>query len=118
MTDNKICPYCAEEIRQEAVKCRFCGSRLDGNVLAEEWTRSYEDKMIAGVCAGLAAHFDISVTLLRLAFVLMCVFGGGAGALVYLILWMIMPMERGLRRRDFDADSPGDDPAPFDRRLG
>ena len=118
MTDLKTCPYCAEEIREEAVKCRFCGSRLDGNVLAMEWTRREENKMIAGVCAGLAAQFDISVTLLRLAFVLMCVFGGGVGILVYVILWIIMPTERSLRGRDFEAGSRSN-PAPFDPpRLG
>ena len=118
MTDMKTCPYCAEEIRDEAVKCRFCGSRLDGNVLAMEWTRYDEGKMIAGVCAGLAAQFDISVTLVRLAFVLMCVFGGGVGILVYVILWIIMPMERSPRGRDF-ATHPSGDSAPFDPpRLG
>jgi len=118
MTDLKTCPYCAEEIREEAVKCRFCGSRLDGNVLAMEWTRREENKMIAGVCAGLAAQFDISVTLLRLAFVLMCVFGGGVGILVYVILWIIMPTEQSLRGRDFEAGSRSD-PTSFEPpRLG
>ncbi len=118
MTDMKTCPYCAEEIRGEAVKCRFCGSRLDGNVLAMEWTRCDEGKMIAGVCAGLANQFDISVTLVRLAFVLMCVFGGGVGILVYVILWIIMPLERNHRGRDF-ATEPRSDSAPFDPpRLG
>jgi len=41
------------------------------------------------------------VTLIRLAFVFMCVFGGGVGILIYVILWIIMPMERDLRDRDF-----------------
>ena len=111
MTERKTCPYCAEEIRAEAVKCRFCGSRIDGNVLAMEWTRRDEGRMIAGVCAGLADQFDISVTLVRLAFVLMCVFGVGTGIMVYVILWIIMPMER-THEEDFVAASRGD--APFD----
>ena len=111
MTERKTCPYCAEEIRAEAVKCRFCGSRIDGNVLAMEWTRRDEGRMIAGVCAGLADQFDISVTLVRLAFVLMCVFGVGTGIMVYVILWIIMPMER-THEEDFLAGSRGD--APFD----
>jgi phage shock protein PspC (stress-responsive transcriptional regulator) len=47
--------------------------------------------MIAGVCAGLAEQFDISVTVVRLAFVLGTLIGGGIGILVYVILWIVMP---------------------------
>jgi phage shock protein PspC (stress-responsive transcriptional regulator) len=86
----KRCPYCAEEIRDEAVKCRHCGSMLDGSVLTQSWTRSRRGKMIAGVCAGLAEQFGVSVTALRLAAVLFTLFGGW-GVIVYLILWIIMP---------------------------
>jgi phage shock protein PspC (stress-responsive transcriptional regulator) len=46
--------------------------------------------MIAGVCAGLAEQFGVSVTALRLAAVLFTLFGGW-GVIVYLILWIIMP---------------------------
>src|SRR5262245_63570848 len=85
------CPYCAEEIRPEAVKCRWCGSALvAGNPLTRSWYRSREGKMIAGVCAGLAEQFGISVTILRLAFVLGTVIGGW-GIIVYIVLWVIMP---------------------------
>ena len=51
------CPYCAEEIRAEAVKCRFCGSMLSGHALTRTWFRSREHRKIAGVCAGLAEEF-------------------------------------------------------------
>ena len=54
--------------------------------------RSRSDRMIAGVCGGLAKRFNISSTWVRLAFVLI-VFLGGAGFLLYLILWIIMPQE-------------------------
>ena len=53
------------------------------------------DRMIAGVCSGLAAYFDIDVALVRLAFVLVEVATAGAGGIMaYLILWVIMPDER------------------------
>jgi len=86
----KRCEFCAEEIRDEAVKCRYCGSMLDGNVLTHAWYRSRRGKMIAGVCAGLADQFGVSVTALRLAAVLFTLFGGW-GIIVYVILWIIMP---------------------------
>ena len=87
---TKHCPYCAEEIRAEAVKCRYCGSSVSGHALSRTWYRSREGKMIAGVCAGLAEQFGISVTILRLAFVLGTLIGGW-GIVAYLVLWVIMP---------------------------
>jgi len=88
---SKHCPYCAEEIRAEAVKCRYCGSFLEpGNPLTRTWYRSREGKMIAGVCTGLAEQFGISVTILRLAFVLGTLIGGW-GVITYTVLWVIMP---------------------------
>jgi phage shock protein C len=54
--------------------------------------RSKSDRMIAGVCGGLAKRFNISSTWVRLAFVFVLLLGG-AGLLLYLILWVIMPEE-------------------------
>lgn len=85
------CPYCAEEIRAEAVKCRFCGSMLSGHALTRTWFRSREHRKIAGVCAGLAEEFGISVTVVRLAFLLGTLIGGGMGVIIYLVLWVVMP---------------------------
>jgi phage shock protein PspC (stress-responsive transcriptional regulator) len=86
----KYCPYCAEEIRPEAIKCRHCGSIVDGHPLSHTWYRSRAGKRIAGVCSGLAEEFGISVTILRLAFVLGTLIGG-PGVIIYLVLWVIMP---------------------------
>ena len=87
----KPCPYCAEPIQDAAVKCRYCGSSLSGSVLSREWFRSRDGKKIAGVCTGLAQEFGIAATPVRLAFVLLTLIAGGAGIILYLILWVVMP---------------------------
>jgi phage shock protein PspC (stress-responsive transcriptional regulator) len=88
----KLCPFCAEEIRSEARKCRYCGSYVEsGNMLSRTWYRRRDGKMLAGVCAGLADQFGISVTIIRLAFLLSALLGGGVGIIVYLALWVVMP---------------------------
>ena len=86
----KPCPYCAEPIQDSAIKCRYCGSQVEGSPSTREWYRRREGKRIAGVCAGLAEEFGISATPLRLAFVLLSLIGG-PGLILYFILWMIMP---------------------------
>ncbi len=49
-------------------------------------------RLVAGVCAGLAAYFGIDATLVRLAFAVLSVFGG-LGILLYLCAWVIIPDE-------------------------
>ncbi len=52
--------------------------------------RSTENRVIAGVCGGIAEYFDIDPTLVRLAWVLFCVLGG-SGLLAYIIAAIIIP---------------------------
>ena len=54
--------------------------------------RLREGRVIAGVCAGLAAYLGIDPTLVRLAFALLTVFGG-IGILLYLSAWVVIPEE-------------------------
>ena len=60
----------------------------------EKKLRRSTDKMIAGVCAGLAHYFDLDPTVIRIVYVLLSIFTAFAGVLVYLILWLIMPKEQ------------------------
>ncbi len=55
--------------------------------------RNRTDKMIAGVCGGLGKYLGIDPTLIRLAFVLLLLFGVGSGLLVYLLMLLIVPEE-------------------------
>ena len=48
--------------------------------------RSADDRLIAGVCGGIAAAFGVDANLVRLVFALLAL-AGGAGILLYLALW-------------------------------
>ena len=52
--------------------------------------RSQTDKVIAGVCGGLAEYCDIDSIIIRLLFILVVALGG-SGVFLYLILWLTMP---------------------------
>ena len=54
--------------------------------------RLKKGRMVAGVCAGLAAYFKVDVNLVRLGFGVFTVFYG-LGILIYLIAWAILPEE-------------------------
>ena len=53
--------------------------------------RNIKNKIIAGVCSGIADHFDIDALWVRLAFLLGTFCSFGIGILIYTILWVILP---------------------------
>lgn len=53
-------------------------------------TRS-DNRMLAGVCAGLAEYFGTDVTLVRVIYALLTFFTAFSGVIVYLILMIVMP---------------------------
>ena len=55
-------------------------------------TRSQDDRILGGVCGGLGRYLNVDPVLVRLAFVLFTL-AGGAGALAYLILLIVMPLD-------------------------
>jgi phage shock protein C len=54
--------------------------------------RSRTDRKLAGVCGGLAQYLNADATLIRVLFVVLTVLGG-AGPLIYLAMWIIVPSE-------------------------
>ena len=79
---------------------------LEKSPVRPQLRRSGTEKMLGGVCGGLAGHTGIDPLLWRVGFVALTV-AGGAGFLVYLLLWVLMPPAE----RD-------EKPNPLDRAVG
>lgn len=52
--------------------------------------RSRDDRVVAGVAGGIAEHFGLDPTLVRVAWALTLLFGG-LGLLAYVVLWIVLP---------------------------
>lgn len=70
--------------RAGSIRCRLTGDRV------KKLYRFVEDRKIAGVCAGLGDYFDLDPVFFRLFFLVSLLFGG-LGAIVYLLLWIMVP---------------------------
>lgn len=63
--------------------------------------RSKEGRVLGGVCVGLSKYFGVDTVLVRLVFLALA-FVNGLGAMIYMIMWIIVPDEssRGLSGED------------------
>ena len=64
--------------------------------------RKRNEKILAGVCAGLGDYFGVDPTIVRIIF-LVLVFAGLGGVLVYIILWIITPEEPLISEETIDV---------------
>lgn len=67
------------------------GTSPGGKLAAYRMRRSTTDRMLAGVCGGLAADLGVDAALLRIAVLVLTLVSGGAFALVYLAAWLVAP---------------------------
>jgi phage shock protein C len=105
------CPYCKSENHPEALKCAACASWIASPPPVREWLRAREGRMIAGVCRGLSDRFGIPVAALRFAFILSLLLGGW-GFVLYVALWIAMPLPPRTDLVRATPPSPPRDPAP------
>lgn len=78
--------------------------------------RSETDRMIAGVCGGLAAYLGVDPVLVRLAFVILLL-ASGVGLAIYVILWIVMPTPSRVNPAIRIMDDTVDDPAAYKTRF-
>lgn len=67
-------------------------SRASGST-PRRLVRRTDDKMLGGVCGGLADHLGLDPTLVRLLTVLVTVLGAGSVIIAYLVAWVIVPKD-------------------------
>jgi phage shock protein C len=72
--------------------------------------RSKEQRILGGVCGGIAEYFDVDVTLIRLVCIIAALVGGG-GVLFYLIAWIIIP------ENPYQTEKKGDEGGKEDKNL-
>lgn len=53
-------------------------------------TLSYSNRVIGGVCGGIAEYFGWDATIIRILFAISIIVGVGSPVLVYLVLWLVM----------------------------
>ena len=66
--------------------------------MSKKLYRSEKDKIIGGVCAGIAEYFSIDPVIIRIIFVIALI-TEGFGLMVYIVLWIVLPSESSKKEK-------------------
>ena len=93
-----FCTRCGTELRTQDKFCCECGTATQRNAprpaTADRLSRPVYGKKIAGVCAGFARHLGADVTLVRIIWLVLCVWPVPLfGVIAYIVAWIVMPRD-------------------------
>ena len=121
-----FCGRCGSELVAGAGFCAGVGAAVAGGAAGAAaqsvWSthagsdltrleRPRANRMIAGVCAGLAQHYRWDLTWVRVLAVLIAVFSSGAGLVAYIVFWIVMPAQQWMLPSGTVATGPAPPPA-------
>jgi phage shock protein C len=95
-----FCSHCGSKLDPTSRFCSNCGAPISAGPTSapppppfavDGLFRPRNNRMIAGVCAAFALRYGWDVTVVRIVTALICL--SGAGALAYLIAWIVIPEE-------------------------
>jgi phage shock protein C len=93
------CKHCGNQVEPSSRFCPSCGASISTAPPpppagyypdVTKLTRSRDNRMIAGVCAGFALHYGWDLNLVRIITALIVILTG-VGAIAYLAAWVIIP---------------------------
>jgi phage shock protein C len=91
------CTKCGIQLNELDRFCSQCGtataygSRPAPGTVYNRLSRPYDNRKIAGVCAGIARYFGVDVTLVRILMVVLAIWPVGVGVIFYIVCWIVMP---------------------------
>lgn len=68
--------------------------------MARRLYRSRNDRMIAGVCGGIAEYFEIDPVIVRIIAIILLLPGGLPGFVPYIVLWVLVPNSPGREEKE------------------
>ena len=86
------CNFCGKVIQDDAYVCPYCARKVNYAAPRHRLMRPQVGRRLGGVCAAVAAYFDLDVTLVRLVW-LLTIFVPGPTVLAYIICWIVIPEE-------------------------
>ena len=75
-----------------SIRLKHVNKKTKKQIMEKKLTKS-NDKMIAGVCSGIAEYFGWDITIFRIIYTVASVFTAFSGVILYIILWIIMPQK-------------------------